>query len=480
MNPAVKKLLRFIEQPECQHYLNLAHESYLAEFAEAHDLDDADDLYEAVGEAAMANIMPCVLEFFFSNDYMKDGQRWNVIDLFLKKRSALLNDKDKGYLRSLRQSHMSLYEVLEIEPENSILLRDLIEGGEPVRVFEKSFGRQISVWDVVGVRVCGEAGRFVLGGGALVLDREAGTELAKNIRGLQAAGMEFLRTTANDLDGGGYSNAEKERLMKVMWAKEISLGYLEDSFKKLNRKIEFCNSDGDPLQYYTMTFPLKADWKEIAARINTVEDYHQDEDGRARKFWNWCQPMDTGLRPSEDRGDVFMQTIETTLDADDLDGPVRVLGTIELRKTKMVAEANSLNRAKRLETRLVKLLGSSIGSSVWKKAETPSGKSAKEIGGARKAKPLPEPDISPEEQTEIMHAMFMQHYHGWLTTPVPALGNKTPKELSKTEAGRNKLVEALKGVENSVRHLERQSGITSPLDLGWMWKELGVARDRVA
>ena len=68
MNPAVKKLLRFIEQPECQHYLNLAHESYLTEFAEAHDLDDADDLYEAVGEAAMANIMPCVLEFFFSND----------------------------------------------------------------------------------------------------------------------------------------------------------------------------------------------------------------------------------------------------------------------------------------------------------------------------------------------------------------------------------------------------------------------------
>ena len=476
MNPAVKKLLRFIEQPECQHYLNLAHESYLTEFAEAHDLDDADDLYEAVGEAAMATMIPCVLEFFFSNDYMKDGQRWNVIDLFLKKRSALLNDKDKGYLRSLRQSHMSLYEVLEIEPENSILLRDLIDGGEPVRVFEKSFGRQISVWDVVGVRVCGEAGRRVLSGGALVLDREAGNELARSIRELQAAGMEFLRTTANDLDGGGYSSAEKERLMKVMWAKEIGLGYLEDSFKKLNRKIEFCNSDGDPLQYYTMTFSLKADWKEIAASINTVKDYHQDEDGRARKFWNWYQPINTGLRPSEDRGDVFMQTIETTLDADDLNGPVRVLGTIELRKTKMVAEANSMNRAKRLEASLVKLLGSSIGGSVWKKIETPSGKSAKEIGGARKTKPLPEPDISPEEQTEIMHAMLTQHYRGWLTTPVPALGNKTPKELSKTEAGRQKLVEALKGVENSVRHLERQSGITSPLDLSWVWKELGVAR----
>lgn len=90
------------------------------------------------------------------------------------------------------------------------------------------------------------------------------------------------------------------------------------------------------------------------------------------------------------------------------------------------------------------------------------------------------PDISPEEQTEFLHAMLTRHYRDWLTTPVPNLGNKTPKELSATKAGREKLVESLKDLENSVRHLERQSGATSPLNLDWMWRELGIERGKVA
>ena len=481
MQPAVAKLLKFVNDPVCGHYLDLAHQSYFAEFAEAHDLEDDADLLKLVGETALEQLFPSVFEFFCSNDYRENGKRWNVIDVFLKKRGALLNTRDKEYLRSLRQSHMSLYEVLEVDLEKSILLRDLIGGGEPVRVFEKSMTRQLSVWDVIGVRICSEGGCPVLAGGALVLGREEAIDLAKNIKDLHSRGVEFLRTIdPNDPEHGDYTFDEQEHLMKVMWAKEIGLGYLEDCFKKLNRKVEYQNSDGDPLCFHTMTFPLNADWKEIAEQISTVEDYHQDDDTRARKFWNWVEPMDTKPVPSDDRGDVFVQTIETTLDGGDLDATMRVLGTIELRKTKLVAQGNSEKRAKRLETRLVSLLGSRIGTPSLKIDESSSGKSTKEIGKTHKAKALPTPDISPEEQTEFLHAMLTRHYRDWLTTPVPNLGNKTPKELSATKAGREKLVQSLKDLENSVRHLERQSGATSPLNLDWMWKELGIERDKAA
>jgi hypothetical protein len=481
MQPAIAKLLRFVEDPTCQHYLDLAHQSYFADFVEAHNLDNFQDILETVGKTAMGQIFPCVFEFFCSNDYRENGKRWNVIDLFLKKRGALLNARDKEYLRSLRQSHMSLYEVLEVELEQSILLRDLIGGGDPVRVFEKFLTRQLSVWDVIGVRVCSASGRRVLAGGAVVLDRDKAIELAQNIQKLHVAGMAFQRAAnANDPSLDDYSFEEKERLMKVMWGKEIGLGYLEDCFRKLHREIVLQNSEGHKLQFYTVTFPLNADWKDIALRLNTVKDYHQDADGRARKFWNWIEPMDVKPIPSEDRGDIFVQTIETTLDGADLDAPVRVLGTIELRKTKLVAQANSLERAKRLESKLMTLLDSRIGRPIWEAEETPSGKSPKEIGRSRKSKPLPEPDISPEEQTEILHTMLTQHYRGWLTSAIPNLGNKTPKELSKTKAGREQLVEALKGIENSVRHLERQAGVTRTLSMDWMWEDLGIEKSKMA
>ena len=85
-------------------------------------------------------------------------------------------------------------------------------------------------------------------------------------------------------------------------------------------------------------------------------------------------------------------------------------------------------------------------------------------------------EMSPEEITLAMHEMMTHYYRDWITMSIPALGGKTPKQLSKTSAGRRKLAGTLKGVENSVRHLERDTRVLRPLDLGWLWEELGVDR----
>lgn len=56
---------------------------------------------------------------------------------------------------------------------------------------------------------------------------------------------------------------------------------------------------------------------------------------------------------------------------------------------------------------------------------------------------------------------------------VPALGNKTPRALARTKAGRAKVADWLKYIENGAA----KSGVGEPMatyDFTWMWQELGI------
>ncbi len=481
--PILTKLLRFTETAACASFFAMATESFFEEFTESYDLEDPDDLVDTIGDVAVGQLFPCLFDFFCSNEYRDEGKRWNVIDLFLKKRGTLLKAADKSYLRSLRHSYMSLYEVLDITPDESILLKDVIGGGEPVRVFEKLLTRQIAVWDIIGGRLLEENGRFTLAGGALKLERKTAQKVAEQTRTIHEKGMKAMRSGALiDPEQADYTPAEQEHLFKVQWAKEIALGYMEDCVRKNGQKIVFKNTEGDLIKFHTMTYPLKADWLKIAEKIQTVPDYHQDEDSQTRKFWNLvcaASPSDETKESEIQEDGTLVQIFDTTLSAEDMDTNMRVLGTIELTQNELIAQGNSENRAKALEARLVSLLGDQIGAPVWR---------IKTMEEALDNEDFDEDedenddgiDLSPEQRTEILHTALTDHYRGWLTSSIPMLDGKTPKQVSKTKEGREKLVDALKDIENSVRHIERQNKVTRPLDLSWMWEELGLSRDKAA
>jgi hypothetical protein len=70
--------------------------------------------------------------------------------------------------------------------------------------------------------------------------------------------------------------------------------------------------------------------------------------------------------------------------------------------------------------------------------------------------------------------MLTREYARTLDEPVPALGNKTPRALARTKAGRSKVADWLKYLENG----SAKSGAADPMasyDFTWMWKELGLA-----
>ena len=74
----------------------------------------------------------------------------------------------------------------------------------------------------------------------------------------------------------------------------------------------------------------------------------------------------------------------------------------------------------------------------------------------------------------IVHDKLTREYTKTLDEPVPALSHKTPRVLACTKAGRVKVADWLKYIENGAA----KSGTADPMgtyDFTWMWEELGLS-----
>src|SRR3546814_2785124 len=83
----------------------------------------------------------------------------NIVDDYIRRRGWNESGPTKIYLRALRSSVMSLHEVSEVEPGSGFLVRDLIRGGEPLRVSERSASQTLKQWDRIGARVVQVGGK---------------------------------------------------------------------------------------------------------------------------------------------------------------------------------------------------------------------------------------------------------------------------------------------------------------------------------
>jgi len=105
-------------------------DDHLHAYCDAHDLDTFDELADKIGQHWASTLNDIAMNDFLSRE-TEDG---NVVDLYLKRRGWNEKAIPKAYLRRIRESVMSLYEVSDIEQGKSFLSRDLILGGDPVRV----------------------------------------------------------------------------------------------------------------------------------------------------------------------------------------------------------------------------------------------------------------------------------------------------------------------------------------------------------
>ena len=112
---------------------------------------DVNEIRSILGEDwFMSTVWACAFEDFLTRDF-EDGS--NVVDDYLKRRGWKEGASTRAYMAALRTSVMSLYEVSDIVRDTSFRARDLVRGGEPILVSERSATRSLKQWDRIATRV---------------------------------------------------------------------------------------------------------------------------------------------------------------------------------------------------------------------------------------------------------------------------------------------------------------------------------------
>ena len=425
---------------------------------------DVDKVVSVLGKDwFMTTVWGCAFEDFLTRD-LDDGS--NIIDDYLKRRGWKEGASARAYMTALRTSVMSLYEVSDIVPDTSFRARDLVRGGEPVLVSERSATRSLKPWDRIAARVVGVGPQTLISGAALPYDRDASEKVLKLLRNVKKrTGNEkqkLAKLVRRDVDDPTIVNAFSQIVMLRALAPTITTVWLIDIIDRAvdPQMPEVRNAEGDELIFCTVYYPFAAGTTtaDIRLALGRCSELRQENS----TFWNWFKPCMSAKTLGRQKQPPQSRSFITTLD----DGSL-VLGGLELKDKALVLSVNSRARSDRGRALLSKTLGGLVGQPLVEM------QTVEQLMESRGSPPSANLDLSEDQRRAITHDSMDRHYRGLLDQPVPVLGNKSPRAAAKTANGRIKVVDWLKTLENQTAKSAGGNGEMASYSFSWLWKELG-------
>jgi hypothetical protein len=407
---------------------------------------DPDAVFDLIGDHWEGPLWGCAFEDLLTQELEPDGR--NLVDDYLKRRGWNEKVPTKAYMRALRGSTMSLYEVSEVVPGQSMTLRDLLRDTAPVTVREHSATRTLVNWDKIAARIVNVNGRLGISGALLPFSPEGAARLLDT----------FARLVDEPPRAAGFDPSDRDALLRASAPMFTSIWLLDCLGKVIpSGEPELVNADGDDLVFHRILFPLAKGviGKSVARRLNATEWLSP----ASENFWNWLAPAAKASKPGKGK-QAFVAS---------MDDGTPVFGNVELTGRRLVVEVNSSERAKQAIEQMGAWLGDSVGAPL---TEIRTLAQAMTDDAAR-GDPVEELEIPPQEMERIVHDMMTREYARTLDEAVPVLGNKTPRALSLTRAGRTKVTDWLKYLENGAA----KAGADDPMasyDFTWMWDELAL------
>ncbi len=421
-----------------------------------------DELFERLGPAT-PDVLTAVMEDFLTARFGEENER-NAVDEYLARRGWLEKKHAASYLRAVRDSSPSLYEVVTLEPGRAVTVRDLVRDIDPERVPDRLASEVMNVWDCFVGRLVGSGRtrRFTVG--VLPFPRELVRTTMEDVievtKGLpkrlrKAARKEGKKVDISDLDAREFllrspMGATFFTSRFVTWhveQAEAGLGGLE-------------NTDGEALVPSTVRFPIAGSDTDVAAALDGVPEFDRDDGGELRWSWRGRELPRLELPESLAGNDPEAGTGHLTLGQAEITGGVLLL------------RVNSVERAERGRDLIVSKLGALLGTPLTAHEDP-----AKQLGeSVEEGPPAPRDlDIPPEVAEAVLRAHFEEHYRRVLDEPIPMLGNVTPRKAAKSRKGRAAVVEWLKEIENGEARQAAQTG-RQPFDTAWLWEELKIPR----
>lgn len=392
----------------------------------------------------------------------------NIVDEYLERRGWRESVPGQRYLKRLRDSVLSLYEVVEVSPGHHCDVRDLVRGGEDIRVHEHMGTQDLVKWDRLAARVLKSNGKNVFAGGLLPFSHEAAQSLLKALAdSTKRFDKENPRATGTETVALKLSAENRDDRFLRDACPSFTSVWLIHTLERLHAPLpELTNRDGEALMFTETRFPFLAEnLEDIAKRLDTAAEWERDSPHA--QTWIWLPEPDANVETPQ-RG-LALETFRG--------GQRPIGGTLELTPGVLTLTSNSMERATRGNDTLEALLHGLIGPGLIT-LQTPDQLMAendtRQHGNSDRE---PQDTVDPKIAAEMIHTTLDQHYRRCLDEPIPALDNKTPRQCATSKKGRDKVIEWLKHLENNELHLAAKSG-REPYNSSWMWVELKLAKYR--
>lgn len=411
---AIARLMRFSARPEFERYHKIAQTAFWGNRLAGRP---EEEIQEALAHPQGQN---AYFAWFVFDAIIAPGE--TLTDLLLTREAAGLRPGEREYLRRMRDSHLRLYEVAEVKPEQGLGLVDLWTD-ERLWVRERLATRQLVRWDLLAARVVpGTGGDLVLDGAPYLYPVGARAEILKELRRAHQA---FARQFPGD-----------DLTAFFKWAGMLFHQWWLDwvLFPPLPTIV---TPEGDPVVFARAIFDV-LDRPALVRALAACPDLEDQGEGS----YAWVEDAPPGRRS---------------------------LGTFVLKGDRLVFETTSRQRAERGRRLLEDVAGGAVRfrATHYEDVERALEKS--------RASPKPRrPQIPPEVEAQIVGEFYERHYRDWLDQSVPALGNRTPRQAARLESVRPRLIGLLKEFENQSERMRREG--RPAYDFGWMWQELGLER----
>jgi len=360
---------------------------------------------------------------WFIHDF-KLGNGLTIIEEFYQRKKEEHSLEEHALLQFEMASHFSIYEVLEVTPEEGIKLKDLFTG-EALDILEVSGTRTVAKWDIIFARVINMGPINKFSGIITLIPRREKEDILSAIKREWEKFKEETRKT----EWADFAKLNAERIQHIIedQPRKDPVFVTEERHLIVSAKAIFTVKNFDTLRY----------------RLGREFDFVLDEEEEGKKGeWTWLK-----RGPSKDWEAGEEKEYAVILKSEMIAGKGELrwvsLGTVTWTPGRLELWCLSKERLNRGKKRLREILGDDIRHL----ADT-----YEDIKKMTKRKPKEDSSFQEEEMQEkfqpIYFKMMEEWATQWLDEKIPALDGKTPREAVLTPDGREKVEDLLKDWEN--------------------------------
>lgn len=410
------------------------------EVRESHTADACETLEKSLVELTQSNPEECsvameaIFEDIMGAPCEPDDEK--PVDAYLAEDGRHEPARVKTYLKAVRDSERSLFEVVDVERGLAVTVEDWFEDRARIRVLAPEQSNELARGDMICARIIKTRGHLFFTGPVMAYDDEAGRELTQALEQTMKDALKTERKIAKKehrrpLDEAEFGSALRSflrpQLTNAWLIAQISLALPDDA-------------DGLPgISFFTLSFKIAHGYREgVENRMDKSGAFERSPDGSPS--WRWLESDNP----------------------DSADSSVEIVGDM------VVWETFSMDGATSGRKKLMKLLGPAVGPPlVVERSPQEALNSASEIALMQARSEGVTDEEWRQETVENMDAV----YRAILDEPNDFLDGLSPREAVRTKKGRKQTAKLLNFIEGSEIACPKPIGY----DFTWLWEELGIA-----